>query len=217
MLVQLRIQHLVRNTSEIQHTTQEFGYLDAGRTNKNRPTLLYQTNNLVNYGIVFLTLGAVNTVIEVDTCHRLIGRNNDYVEFIYVPELTCFRLGRTGHTGQLVVHTEVVLQRNRSESLCCTLDLDVFFRFHSLVQTIRPAATFHDTAGLLIDNLHLVVIDDIVHILLEQRVCFEQLVHGVYALGLDREIGQNIILALLFFFRRKVLFLEFSDLRTYVR
>ena len=89
-----------------------------------------------------------------------------------------------------------------------SLYLHVFLGFHSLVQTVTPAAAFHDTAGLLVNDLYLVVVDDIINIFLKQRVGFQQLVDRVYALGFDTVVGQNSIFLCLLFFRRERLVLQ---------
>ena len=56
--------------------------------------------------------------------------------------------------------------------------LHILLRLDGLVQPIGPSAAFHHTPRLLVDYLHLIVVDDIVHIFLKQRVGFQQLVHG---------------------------------------
>ena len=218
LLVQLSVEHVVLDFAEREHSAQELGNLDTGCTDEDRSALLYHGDDLIDDGIVFLALGAIDTVVHVDSRDRFVGRNNDYVEFVYIPELTRFGFGGTGHTGELVVHTEIVLQGDGCESLGGTFHLHVLLRLHRLVQTIRPAAALHNTAGLLIDNLHFSAVDDIIDIFLEEGVGFEQLVHGVYALGLHRIVGEDIVLLRLFLIGRKAFrVLEFRHLRTHIR
>ncbi len=69
------------------------------------------------------------------------------------------------------------------------------------MESVRPPTPFHDTPSLLIDYLHLVVVDDIVNIFLKQRVCLKQLIDSVYTLGLDAVVRHDVVLALLFLFR----------------
>ena len=52
------------------------------------------------------------------------------------------------------------------------------------MQTVAPTAPLHNTAGLLVDDLDLVVDHDIVNILLEHGVCLQELDHGVDPLAL---------------------------------
>ena len=94
--------------------------------------------------------------------------------------------GRTGHTGQLVVHAEIVLQRDRGEGLRRRLDLHALLGLDGLVQAVRIAAAVEDTARLLVDDLHLVVHHHVFDVLLEHGEGFQQLVDRVHALRLDR-------------------------------
>ena len=131
---------------------------------------------------------------------------DDNVQFIDVPEFAGFCLSRTGHTGQLVVHTEIVLERDGREGLRSGFHLDALFRFDGLVQAVRIAASLHDTTRLLVDNHHFVVDDHIFVVFLKQRVGFQQLVDGVDALALDRIVGEQFIfLCLPLLFVRDVL------------
>ena len=218
LLVQLGVEDIMLDLTKRQHTAQELGYLDTGRTDQYRTTLVHHVHDLVNDRIVFLTLGAVDTVVHVDTGNWLVGRDHNDIQFVDIPELTCLGLCRTGHTGKLMIHTEIVLQRDRRESLGSALDLYVLFRLHCLVQTIGPATTFHNTACLLVHDLHLTAIDDIIDIFLEEGVGLEQLVYGMYALRLNAVVGQDIILALLLFFGSQTcLTFQLRHLGTYVR
>ena len=72
--------------------------------------------------------------------------------------------------GHFVVHAEVVLERHRGVRLRGRFHLHALFRLDGLVQPVAVAAAFHDAASLLVDDLHLVVHDDILDVLFEQRV-----------------------------------------------
>src|SRR2546429_188211 len=97
-------------------------------------------------------------VVVVLACHRDVGRNLDDVEVVDLDELLLLRLGRTGHSGQLLVHAEVVLERDRREGDVLLLDADVLLRLDRLVQALRPAPPLHDPAGELVDDLDLTVL-----------------------------------------------------------
>ena len=217
LLVELGVEDIMRYLTQTKHLAEQLGYLDGSGTDEDRTTLLDHRLNLVDDGIVFLALGAIDAVVHIVAGDGFVGRNNDYIQFVDIPELTRLGLGRTGHTRELVVHTEIVLQGNGCKGLGSPFDLHVLLRLNRLVQTVRPAATFHHTTGLLIDDLHFTVVDDIVHIFLEERVGLEQLVHGVHALGLDAVIGKNIVFLLLFLVGRQAcLVLKFRHLGAHI-
>ena len=69
-----------------------------------------------------------------------VRRDDDDVKLVDVPEFACLGLCRTRHTRELVVHTEVVLQRDGGEGLGSSLDVDALLSFDSLVQAIGVAA-----------------------------------------------------------------------------
>ena len=52
------------------------------------------------------------------------------------------------------------------------LDRHALLRLDRLVQALAPAATLHDAAGELVDDLHLAVLDDVVDVLLVERLAF---------------------------------------------
>ena len=94
-----------------------------------------------------------------------------------------------------MIHAEVVLQGDSGKRLCGSLHLHTFLGLDSLVETVAVAATLHDTARLLIYNLHLSVLGHhIFHIALEHGVSLEKLVHSVNALSLDRVVLHESVL-----------------------
>ena len=106
-------------------------------------------------------------------------------------ELGGLGLGRTGHAGELVVHAEVVLQRDRGEGLVLLLDLHALLGLDRLVQALGPAPALEDAAGELVDDLHLAVLDDVVLVPLEQLLGLER------GLELVHEVGRHLVVHVL--------------------
>ena len=127
-------------------------------------------------------------------CDWAVGRNLYHVELIDVPELTGLGAGSTCHTRKLVVHTEVVLQGDGGKGLCGSLYLDMLLGLDSLVQAVAPASAFHDTACLLVDNLHLAVHHDVFVVLVEHGVGLQELLQGVHALALYAVVSHHLVL-----------------------
>jgi len=126
--------------------------------------------DLFNDGIPLFPLGAVDGVWKVDSLEWPIGGDRDHVQIVDFDEFRSFGHGRTGHPRQLLVQLEEVLQSDRCQRLGFFLDLDPFFRFDGLMQTIAPLATFHHTAGMLIDDDDFAVSHDVIYIALVQMV-----------------------------------------------
>ena len=213
LLVQLGVQYLVLDLAQLQHLGQQFRDLDRSRTNQHRASLSHHVFDFLDHGSIFLLLGAVYAVVHIVADHRTVGRDLDYFQLVDVVELTGFGHGRTGHTGQLAIHAEIVLQRDGGVGLRGGLDLHAFLGLDGLMQTVAVAASLHDSARLLVDNLDLVVVDHIFHILVEQGVGLQQLVHRVYALRFDAVVLQQLVFLLLLLLMGKVLVLDFAQLR----
>ena len=93
-----------------------------------------------------------------------------------------------------MIHTEIVLEGDGCKCLCGSLNTHVLLGFYGLVQSVAPAAAFHDTSSLLVNNLHLAVHDNILVVLVEHRVCLEELLQGVYALTLYAIVCKELVL-----------------------
>ena len=91
-----------------------------------------------------------------------------------VAELALFGLRRSGHTGQMLVEAEEVLERDRRERLVLAANLDAFFRFDGLVDAVGVAPAVHQAAGELVDDDHFAVLDDVLLIAVEQVPGFER-------------------------------------------
>ncbi len=213
--MQLGVEHIVFDTAHLEHFAQEFRYFNRGCTYQYRTAFFYQAFDFFDYGAVLFFLGFVHAVVHVDTCNRTVGGDGNHIKFVDVPELAGLCFGCTGHTGQLVIHAEVVLQRDGGKGLCSGLDFHSFLGLDGLVQAVGVASAFHDTACLFVDNLDFVVVDNVFYVFLKQCVCLKQLGHGVYALGLYGIVLHQFVFAGLAFSGIGQVF-ELGKLRCYV-
>ena len=115
-----------------------------------------------------------------------------------------------------MVHTEVVLQGNGSESLCGSFHLHVFLSFHSLVESIAPAAAFHNTTCLFVYDFHLAIENNVFIVLIEHGVSLEQLLQRVHTFALYTVVAHHIVfpvdVGLLVYY---LVFLLFFELRKF--
>ena len=112
--------------------------------------------------------GLKDLVFVVDSLDRLIGRDLDDIQPIDLLKL--FRLGEggTGHTGQLVVEAEIILEGNGRQCLRLLPHRNVLLSLDRLVQAFAIATPFHQAPGELVDDDHLTVLsDDIVFVSLK--------------------------------------------------
>ena len=97
----------------------------------------------------------------------------------------------TGHARELLVHAEVVLERNRRERLVFAAYAHALLRFDRLVQTVGVAASEHQAAREFVDYDYLAVLDDVVHVTLEQMVRLERL-HDLVRERRVCEVGEEV-------------------------
>ena len=116
-----------------------------------------------------------------------VGRDRHDVEPVGRRQLGRLGGGRAGHARQLVVEPEVVLQGDGGEGLVLLFDLHPFLGLDRLVQALRPTPTVEDATGELVDDLHLVGLDDVVLVLLEQLLGPQR------GLELVHEVGRELV------------------------
>ena len=132
----LGIQHVVLYAALFEHAADELGYLYGNRTDQYGLSRLMGAYDLFDYRFVFAALMSIDRIVHVISDDRFVGRDDDNVHVVDVAELVFLGLGCTGHTGELVVHPEVVLERDGGESLGLRPYLDAFLGFDGLVQTV---------------------------------------------------------------------------------
>ena len=124
-------------------------------------------------------LGLVDLVVLVLADHRPVRGDLHDADLVDLHELGGLGQGRARHARELVVHAEVVLQRDRRERLVLLADAHALLGLDGLVQALRPAAAVQDAAGELVDDLDLAVDDGVVDVLLVERLGLQRLVQVV--------------------------------------
>src|SRR4029079_2589824 len=150
-----------------QHFGELFRLLDRGRADQDRlPALLavfYQRND----GPIFLSRSAIDLVVIVEAYERHVRRHFEDFEVVDVHELFGFGERRTAHAGELLIHTEVVLESDRCERLVFRLDRLVLFRLERLVQPFGITAARHHASGELVDDDDLAIANNVIFVALE--------------------------------------------------
>ena len=122
---------------------------------------------------------AIDSVLLILSDDLFVCGYLDDVEVVYLLELFFFGLGGTCHARELSVQPEEVLEGYGGESLGLALDLYAFFGFDRLMQTLVIASAVHQTAGELIYDDYLAVLDDVVDLVLHAAVGLDSLVYMV--------------------------------------
>ena len=175
----LAFKHDMLDATPLEHRRELFGLLDRDGADEDRASLSLFLENVVDDGLVLLALGAENGIRLFNAVQRPVRRDGDDVEVVDLRELDRLGFRRAGHAGQLLVLAEVVLERNRRERLVLALDLDLFLRLDRLVQAVAPPPSGHQTAGELVHDDDLAVLDHVFDVQTEQRVRAESLIDVV--------------------------------------
>ncbi|GJD71644.1 hypothetical protein MMMDOFMJ_4607 [Methylobacterium gnaphalii] len=158
-----------------QQFADQLGLLDRARSDQDRLVALVGPVDLLDDRVVLLLNGPVDLIVLVDALDRLVGWDLDDLELVDLGELVRLGRGRAGHAGELLVEAEVVLKGDRGERLVLGLDRDLFLGLKRLVQALGVAPALHHTAGELVDDHHLVILDNVVLVQREQSVRAQRL------------------------------------------
>ncbi|GBD05648.1 hypothetical protein HRbin20_01237 [bacterium HR20] len=197
--VVLGVEHVMRNPDAAKHLREHLAGFDARCTDKNRTPCRKLLLNFLDDSVVLFALGAVDQVVVILANDRLVRGNNDNVELVDLVELGSFGFSGAGHPRELAVEAEVVLDRDGRIRLGIPLDVDAFFCFDRLVQSVRVASAFEDAAGELINDFDFVILDNVLDVAFVERVRPQQLrddVDAVAALGVE---AVELVLAQLLF------------------
>ena len=178
--VLLRIQHLMREFFLVEEPRQQLRVLDRSRSDQHRLAACVAVLDVRGDRIDLFLERTEDLVILVLAHHRLVGRNDHGFQVIYLLELERFGVGRAGHAGQLPVHAEIVLERDRSQRLVLALDVDTFLGLDRLVQAVGPAAPGHEAPREFIDDHDLAVLHDVMLVAVEQRMRAQRRVEMVH-------------------------------------
>ena len=167
-LIVLCVQHLVAYAFLRQLAGKVLGVLHACGTHQDRLALFVAFLNVLDDRLELGDFVAVHLIGVVDALHTLVGGDGHHAELVGVHELCRFGFRGTGHTGQLVVHAEVVLQGHGRHGLVLRLDFDAFLRLNRLVDAVVVAAARQNTTGVLVNNQDFAVDDHVVLVVGEQ-------------------------------------------------
>ncbi len=182
----LGVQHAVRDAALAQQLGEVLGLLDRDRADEDGLALAVALGDVVGDGVVLRLLGPVDEVGLVDALHRLVGRDRDHAELVDLVELRGLGHGRTGHAGELLVEAEVVLQGDGREGLVLLADGHALLGLDRLVQAVVVATPREHAAGVLVDDEHLAVHDDVLLVVAEQLLGLDGVVEERDERGVGR-------------------------------
>ena len=113
----LRVEDVVLDADLLERGAQLLRLFDGDRAHEHGLPALIAFADLIGDRVELLALGLVDDVGAVLTHHRAARRNDHDAEIVDLAEFLGFRLGRARHARELVVHAEVILERDACERL----------------------------------------------------------------------------------------------------
>ncbi len=188
LFVVLGVEHIVRNATLGELSRKVFGAFNTRGTDEDGLSLLVPLHHIVDNGDVLGFLGLVDEVGLVLAHHRPVGGDGHHTELVDLVELGRLGLGSTGHAGELVVETEVVLQGDGGQRLVLGLDLHPLLGLDGLVHALVVTTPHQHTAGELVDDQHLTLAHDVVLVAGEQFLGLD----GVVQVAHQRRVGRLV-------------------------
>jgi len=173
------IEHMVLHPRPGKIFGEHLGLFDGDRADQNRTFGFVQRLHFFDDGFDFFLLRLVDQVVVILADHGHVGRNHHDVQVVDFFEFRGFRISGAGHSRQLFVHAEIILERNGGQRLVLLFDLDLLLGLQRLMQSVAVTSARHHPSGKLIDNNHLTVFHQIIHVALKQRVGAERLIDMV--------------------------------------
>ena len=133
LLVEFGVQHLMRNVTHAEHAAEHLADVDRCCTHQHGSSRVAHEFNFLDNSKELLLGCLIDAVGHIIADDRLVGGDGHDIQFVDVHELTSLGLGSTGHTRQLVIHAEVVLQCNRGKCLRGSLNVHALLGLNSLV------------------------------------------------------------------------------------
>ncbi len=124
-------------------------------------------NHIFNNSQELFLARFVYNVSLIDANHWLIGRHNHNIKLVNFVKFRSLGIGRTCHSRQLLVHTEIVLESYRRKGLVLFLNFQTFLSLDCLMLAVTPAPARHKSPGKFVNDDHLTILDHVINITLE--------------------------------------------------
>ncbi len=122
LLMVFGVQHLVLDFGLAKTLGHRLRGFHGSSAHQHRRALGHTLLDIGQDSVEFFFHAEVDQVVQVLALLRHIGGNDQDFQAVDLAELKCFGVGRTGHTGKLVIQAKVVLEGGRCQSLAFALD-----------------------------------------------------------------------------------------------
>ena len=124
---------------------------------------------MFGYSHEFTLLILENKVVVVCAFRWLVGWHCRYFQSIYLSEFFCRSKSSTGHARKLLVHSEIILESNRTIGARFLFNFDALLGLNGLMETFRPAAAGLEAASKSIYDHNFTILYYIITFFEKQR------------------------------------------------
>ena len=178
-LVHLGVQHAVLDFPLLEKRRELFGSFNGCRAHQHGRAPREALGDFLGYGVELLVGGEEHQVVQVAAHHGQVGGHHHHIQAVDLAELEGFGVRRAGHAAQLAVQAKVVLEGGGGQRLALVGDGHPLLGLYGLVDAAGPAAPGHGAPGVLVNNDHLPVLDDVFHIPAVEAVRLQRRLHMV--------------------------------------
>ncbi len=100
-------------------------------------------HDIFNHGRKFAAFSTVYDIGFIVSDHGHVGRNGQNIHAINLAEFFFLGFGGTSHTGQFLIHAEIILKGDRSQGLGFFFDFNPFLGLYGLMQAVTVAPAKH--------------------------------------------------------------------------
>src|SRR5438445_854409 len=186
LLVLASVEHLMLDGGLAQSDAQLLRCLHRAGADQHGAAELPKSADVSYDGGEFGVLIRKHPIRPLPADHRPVGRHANDAELVDSLKFAPVLRRRAAHAGELLVETEVALERDLGGVLGSHGDRHAFLGLDRLVQTVAPMAVRHPPAGEFVDDDNLVLIDQVMLVAVEavMRVqtaldVLEELIHRV--------------------------------------
>ncbi len=157
----LCIQQIMIDPSLIEQATEFLRLINVRGTDQHRTPFFLKLLHFVRSCFELFLFRTEKKVGVLGPAKWLVCWNHHHLKVVNLIELVRLGCRGTGHSGEFVVHLEIVLKGNGGEGLILLSDIQVFLGLHGLVKSVTPPSPFHKPARELVHDHDLSPFDNI--------------------------------------------------------
>ncbi len=168
------IEDLMGHPFAFEEFADDFVFFNRRRAYQYRLSAFVALHDISNNRRILCSRRFIHAVGKILPNHGAVRRNDDNIQVIYFMEFLRFSSCCSGHTGQFLIHAEIILQGYSRQRLTFLLNRDIFLCFYCLMDAFGKPPADKESPRKLINNDDLVILYDIILLPLKECPCFQR-------------------------------------------